>query len=43
MKNWSQKQTQLLKKCVYNLAGLYTYVTVFTTGFSIQTEFSSRN
>jgi len=22
MKNWSQKQTQLFKKCTYNLAGL---------------------
>ena len=22
MKNWSQKQTQLFKKCAYNLAGL---------------------
>ena len=24
MKNWSQKQTQLFKKCAYNLAGLAT-------------------
>jgi len=24
MKNWSQKQTQLFKKCAYNLAGLDT-------------------
>ena len=25
MKNWSQKQPQLFKKCVYNLAGLDSY------------------
>jgi len=25
MKNWSQKQTQLFKKCAYNLAGLNHY------------------
>ncbi len=24
MKNWSQKQPNLFKKCVYNLAGLDT-------------------